>query len=318
MDGLITLQTTPIYARLTDLADPLRARLLLLLEGHELTVGELCTIIQSPQSTVSRHLKTLADGGWVSARREGTSRLYSARGTELDASGRRLWSLVREQISADFDASQDQHRLQEVLAQRRTRSQEFFSTRAGAWAQLRQELFGDHFDLLAIAGLLSSDWVIGDLGAGTGQLAHHLAPFVRQVIAVDDSPAMLDAARQRLLNRNNVEMRNGRLEALPVSDGELDAAILSLVLHHLPDPSAVLAETRRALRPGGRLLVVDMTPHSREEYRSQMGHIWLGFPSQQITEWLEEASFKNSRVVSLPARADAKGPALFAASAEAA
>ena len=53
--------TTAIFDDLTTLADATRSRMLLLLERHELTVSELCTVLQLPQSTVSRHLKTLSD-----------------------------------------------------------------------------------------------------------------------------------------------------------------------------------------------------------------------------------------------------------------
>jgi Methylase involved in ubiquinone/menaquinone biosynthesis len=132
---------------------------------------------------------------------------------------------------------------------------------------------------------------------------------------VDESSAMLTAARKRLGERDNVDVRSGRLEDLPVGDGELDAAILSLVLHFVVDPAVVLAETARALKPGGRLLVVDMLPHEREEYRTTMGHLWLGFDPAEITSWLERAGFADTRVVPLPPDPQAKGPGLFTARA---
>src|SRR5713226_7943480 len=86
-----------ILDHLSALSDPTRSRILLLLDRHELTVSELCSIMQLPQSTVSRHLKALADDGWVGARAEGTSHLYTMTRDELDAPARRLWQLVREQ-----------------------------------------------------------------------------------------------------------------------------------------------------------------------------------------------------------------------------
>src|SRR5262245_17331225 len=113
-----------ILDHLASLADTTRSRLLLLLDRHELTVGELCGIMQLPQSTVSRHLKALADAGWVAARAEGTSNLYTM--TALDAAARRLWLLVREQVGPTAAATLDQRRLQATLAERRTKSQEFF------------------------------------------------------------------------------------------------------------------------------------------------------------------------------------------------
>ncbi len=101
---------------------------------------------------------------------------------------------------------------------------------------------------------------------------------MRRVIGVDHSREMLGVARRRLAGRDNVELREGDLEALPIDDAELDAALVALVLHHLADPAAVLAEAARVIRPGGRLLIVDMLPHDREVYRVEMGHAWLGAP----------------------------------------
>jgi ArsR family transcriptional regulator len=110
-----------------------------------------------------------------------------------------------------------------------------------------------------------------------------------------------------------VALRDGSLENLPLPDAALDVALLSLVLHFVIDPAAVLVEAARVLRPGGRLLIVDMLPHEREEYRTTMGHVWLGFSEQQLTDWLTAAGFERTRVVPLLPDPDAKGPALFTA-----
>jgi ubiquinone/menaquinone biosynthesis C-methylase UbiE len=305
-----------IFEDLTTLADATRSRMLLLLERHELMVSELCSILQLPQSTVSRHLKTLADAGWVSSRRDGTSRFYTLALDDRGTATRRLWSLLREQVSTTSGADQDARRLASVLARRQTKSQEFFESAAGQWDRLRQELFGRSSHLLAIPGLLDSGWAIGDLGCGTGQVAAALAPFVRQVIAVDRSTDMLQAARRRLGSLANVDVRRGELEALPIGDAELDAATLLLVLHHVSDPGAALVEAGRVLKPGGRLLISDMLPHDRDEYRHQMGHVWLGFDGDQLKKLLGQAGFDEVRIVPLPVDPDAKGPALFVATAE--
>jgi ubiquinone/menaquinone biosynthesis C-methylase UbiE len=310
-----TLAAPPIFERMSALADATRSRLLLLLERHELTVGELCAVLQLPQSTVSRHLKTLADEGWVASRAEGTSRRYRMVADRLEPSARRLWTLVREQVSALGAAEQDAARLPGVLAQRTTKSQEFFSTAAGQWDRLREELFGRRADLLGLLALLDARWTVGDLGCGTGQLSDSLAPFVQRVVAVDSSAAMLAAARKRLGERANVEVRAGELEALPVDDCELDAALLFLVLHYVAEPAAALVEARRALKPGGSLVVVDMMPHDRDDYRQAMGHVWLGFGAERLEAWMADAGFTGFRYVPLPPDPGAKGPSLFAASA---
>jgi ubiquinone/menaquinone biosynthesis C-methylase UbiE/DNA-binding transcriptional ArsR family regulator len=303
----------PILDHMTALSDPTRCRMLLLLEKHELTVSELCSVLQMPQSTVSRHLKTLADDGWVTSRRDGTSRFYSMPVDDLDAAAARLWPLISEQVTSTRGAEQDERRLRGVLGRRRAKSQEFFASAAGGWDRLRGELFGDEFFLWAVLGLIDPALVVGDLGCGTGQLTEVVAPHVRRVISVDGSDDMLDAARQRLGGATNVDIRQGELEGLPIESGELDVAMLSLVLHYSPEPPRALAEVGRVVRVGGRVLVVDMLPHDREEYQQQMGHVWLGFSESQITRLLAGAGFENVRVRMLPVDPDAKGPALFAA-----
>ena len=303
----------PILDHMTALSDPTRCRMLLLLEKHELTVSELCSVLQLPQSTVSRHLKTLADDGWVTSRRDGTSRFYSMPVDDLDAGASRLWPLISEQVTSTRGAEQDERRLRGVLGRRRAKSQEFFATAAGGWDRLRGELFGDEFFLWAVLGLIDPALVVGDLGCGTGQLTEVVAPHVRRVISVDGSEDMLEAARQRLSGASNVDIRQGELETLPIESGELDVAMLSLVLHYSPEPPRALAEVARVVRQGGRVLVVDMLPHDREEYQQQMGHVWLGFSESQITRLLGGAGFEHVRVRMLPVDPDAKGPALFAA-----
>ena len=305
-----------ILDHLTALSDGTRSRILLLLDRHELTVSELCTIMQLPQSTVSRHLKALVDSEWIAARAEGTSDLYTMTRDELDPAARRLWLLVREQVGATPAAAQDHRRMQTALSERRTKSQEFFSSSAGQWDRLRDELFGDRVHLEALGALAGEDWVAGDLGCGTGQVSAALAPFVARVIGVDASAAMLQAAKRRLAALNNIDLRRGELEALPIDDGRLDLASLMLVLHHVPEPVKALAEAGRVLKPGGRVVVGDMLPHDRESYRQQMGHVWLGFSEESVGRLLADAGFDRVRIVALTPDSRVKGPGLFVATGQ--
>jgi len=305
---------TLVHDRLTTLADPTRGRVLLILEAHELTVGELCSVLQLPQSTVSRHLRLLGDDGWIVSRQDGTSRYYS-RNPRLESDADRLWTVVREEMGRSVFAKQDRARLSGIVKQRREKSREFFAAAATRWDTTRNELFGASADLAGLVGLLDDHWTVGDLGCGTGRLSEVLAPNVSRVIGVDGSPEMLAAAGRRLSGQPNVELRQGELEALPIDDASLDAAVLSLVLHYTTEPARVFAEVARTVCPAGRLLVVDMLPHERAEYRQHMGHVWLGFSEEQIRAWLGDAGFERIRFRRLPADAAAKGPLLFAASA---
>ena len=221
----------------------------------------------------------------------------------------------REQLGQAETARHDDRRLERILAARRAGSQAFFATTAGQWDRLRDELFGRAFDLRALAGLADERWVVGDLGCGTGGIAETLAPFVGRVIAVDSSAAMLKAARRRLSQLDNVELRRGEMEALPIDDRSLDAALITLVLHHLAEPRRALEEAARVLRPGGKLLVIDMQPHDRTDYRAQMGHVWLGFSEEQMIRWLSECGLTHLLWRPLPPEPGAKGPSLFAATA---
>jgi ubiquinone/menaquinone biosynthesis C-methylase UbiE len=302
-----------VFEHLSTLSDPLRCRLLRVLERHELTVTEICSVLQLPQSTVSRHLKTLGDAGWMQSRRDGTSRYYRAALDDLDPGAQRLWPLIREQISSPSGADQDERRLTSVLARRRSKSEQFFSAASGEWDRLRAELFGATFHLHALAALLDPAWRVADLGCGTGELTALIAPHVAQVIGVDGSADMLEAAERRLAGHSNVELRLGTLEAVPLAGGQADVVTMALVLHHLPEPARALAEAHRVLGRGGRVLIIDMLPHDRAEYQQQMGHVWLGFSERQMTRLLAAAGFTGIRVRQLPIEPDAKGPALFVA-----
>jgi ubiquinone/menaquinone biosynthesis C-methylase UbiE/DNA-binding transcriptional ArsR family regulator len=302
---------------LTALSDPTRCRMLLLLEEQELTVSEICSVLQLPQSTVSRHLKTLVDVGLLTSRRDGTSRFYSLSVSQDEGAPAQaeLWQLTRREFASRPNADQDARRLARVLVQRGETSQQFFASAAGQWDRMRDDLFGADAYLGPLLGLLPASWVVGDLGCGTGAVMSALAPYVARMVGIDASDEMLRAAESRLGGTTNTELRRGTLEALPIEDQSLDAATMVLVLHHLPSPALAIGEAHRVLKSGGRLLIVDMAPHEREEYRRQMGHVWLGFSQDQIQRLLTQAGFKGMSAHALPPKTAARGPALFAVSA---
>jgi ArsR family transcriptional regulator len=297
------------------LADPARLRLLRLLERHELGVAELCDIVQMPQSTVSRHLKLLSEQGWIQHRRHGTNHLYEMILDELTAPARKLWLLAREEMHHWATLSQDELRLGRVLSRREPDSQSFFAGAAGEWDQIRSDLYGHRFDLQAVLPLLPADYTVADLGCGAAQLAAELAKHVEQVIGVDNSAEMLKAAKRRAASTPNLDLRKGELTALPIKDGEADAALMILSLTYVPEVQPALNEMSRILKPGGKAVVIDLLRHDRDDFRRQLGQKHPGFDPTDLAEALDKPGLAQITVRPLPPDPDVKGPALFVATA---
>jgi len=303
-----------IFDRLPVLGEPTRARLLRVLAQEELGVGELARVVQLPQSTVSRHLKLLLNDGWVQRRREGTASLFRLQ-ESLPQGAEILWPAVREAAHARF-GTEDDHRLAAVLAARTGEGATFFGRNAERWEEVRAELFGTSYVLPTLLSLLPRDWTVLDLGTGTGSTAAELAPVVERVIGVDREQAMLDAAGVRCEDLDNVDLLRASLDDLPLPDACVDAALCMLVLHHVSDVDAVLAEACRVLEPGGRLVVLDMVEHDRADYRQSMGHAHLGFSQDALRQAMQRAGFGDIRWRRLPADVHAQGPGLFVAHGE--
>jgi ArsR family transcriptional regulator len=233
---------------------------------------------------------------------------------ELDPAARRLWLLARQRTEGWNDVRQDEMRLAQALRQRQSRGQRFFAASAEHWDQLRMDLYGQGFISAALLGLLPRDMVVADLGCGTGAMAAQLAPHVAGVIGVDNSAAMLKAARHRTADWAHVEIRQGDVQAVPIEDGACDAALLLLVLTYVSDIPAALREAGRIVKPEGSIVIVDLLPHDREEFRRQMGQVSAGLDPTALAGRMEEIGFSTD-IRSLPPEANVKGPALFAATA---
>lgn len=301
-----------ITERLSVLGEITRLRLLRLLEREELAVGELADVLQLPQSTVSRHLKILLEGGWIIRRSEGTASHYRMVPDDLDAESAELWALASKQLGETKQTRQDSNRLDEALRQRTTDTVSYFGRVAGEWDSIRQNLFGTAFTDEALLALIPSDWVVADLGCGTANIAQRLGPHVKHVHAVDMSKTMLDAARKRLGHLENISFHHADLLDLPLPDACVDAAVISLVLHHVDAADEAIGEVARIVRPGGRLVVIDMLAHDRAEYRHTMGHCHLGFEFDQMEVWFGRFNLTVDRSWRLASDAKAVGPDLFA------
>lgn len=313
-----TRPAMPLADQLAALADSVRLRLMRLLEAGELSVGEIGRVLQVPQSTASRHLKALADAGWVGRRNEGPATYYRLVLDDLPANLRAVWIAARDTAATAAQIGEDRLRLEAVLADRRTDSESFFGRVGGEWDPMRRQLFGDRFTPAALMGFMPRGWVVADLGCGTGDAAELLAPVVKRVIAVDQNEAMLSAARERLAGVKAVEFVRADLDKLPMRAGTLDAAVMVLVLHHIAEPVSVLSEAARCLKTPskggeGGLMVIDMVAHGRDEYRQTMGHKHLGFSEAALRRLMKEAGFQTTEYRDLPREPQAKGPGLFAA-----
>ena len=297
------------------LADATRLRLLALLAEHELGVSDLCDVVQLPQSTVSRHLKILGDEGWAISRRQGTTNLYQVVLDELEERQRELWLITRDEAGDWATLQQDRLRLQQLVLNKQQDAGAFFADAAEQWESIRHELYGNRFTTDALLGLLPSDWTIADLGCGSGILSAELAPFVNQIIGIDNSEPMLTAAHQRNESAANIELRKGELTALPIEDQAIDATLCVIVLSYIEDPAAAIQEMARVLKPGGKAVIVDLLAHNRDPFRRQMGQVHSGFTLDRLTELFEQGGLIDTRCRPLPPAQDATGPALVIATA---
>ncbi|MFN9077837.1 MAG: ArsR/SmtB family transcription factor [bacterium] len=309
-------EAKPVIPIFHALADQQRARMLRVLVREELAVGEIAAALQLPQSTMSRQLKALFEAGLVVKRTEGTATFYRLVREALSDEARTAWDLLHGALGDDAAFADDDRRLAEVLAARNPDPKGFFGRVGGEWSGLRRGLFGERFASEALLALVPGSWTVADLGCGTGEIAAELAPFVKKLVAIDREPAMLDAARKRLREFANAEVRKGELTDLPAKAGEFNACVVSLVLHHVREPAAVLEAARKSLAKGGVVLVIDMVAHARGEYRTTMGHEHLGFGEKDMRALATKAKLTLSLYRPLRPAIEARGPGLFAARLE--
>jgi len=290
------------------LADPTRLRILGLLAQEELSVGELARAVAMLQSRVSNHLKVLRECGMLEERREGASVLVRlARGTGVPDD---LWSAIESRLESVDGRANDLKRLERVLDDRRERSREFFDRVAPEWDLLGSEFKRGLVRWRALSCLIPDGLVVADVGCGTGYMARALVRVADRVVCIDHSEAMLEQAKSRLAaDLARVEFRVGELDRLPLADGEVDAVFANLVLHHVPDVLAALREMRRALKPGGRLVVTDLLPHKESWMTEAMADLRLGLDATELKSRVEKAGFVDARADEIEDAYVVEGPA---------
>src|SRR3954451_5751376 len=273
------------------LSDPTRVRLLLVLEGEELSVAELQTILAKGQSQISTHLSQLKRVGLVEDRRTGKNIFYRLKSGPNDENANAVGELLRLLRTATRDQPEipdDQAALALVLEKRRDRMRSYFDSLAGRFG--REYLPGRSWQGLAEALLaLMPPMVVADLGAGEGTFSQLLARTAERVIAVDNSERMVDFGAQLARKHGvaNLEYRLGDMEALPIGDREVDLAFFSQSLHHALNPERAVSEAWRIVRPGGRVAILDLVRHQFEEAREMYADVWLGFTEMEIRRFLE-------------------------------
>jgi len=278
------------------LADPCRLRLAAVLLRGEFTVQELTRIMGMGQSRISRHLKILTEAGVLSVKRQGTWSYYRA-GEENAFFGaiRAAFERELEQLPGRHD---DLAALAAVLEERRKKSLEFFDQHARQWDTLARTLLPIPDYLERLLALVPSVATLLEIGVGTGALLPELAARAAEVIGVDHSPAMLDEARRRLAasGQQGIELRLGEMTHLPLMDEGVGCVVANMVLHHAPNPLAVLQEMVRVLQPGGTVALADLARHEREWAREQLADQWLGFAEEELRAWFSSAGLEKVEV----------------------
>lgn len=270
------------------LADPTRLRLLLLLENEDLSVADLQELLGMGQSRISTQLSALKGEGLVSDQRAGKNNIYSL------STPPELMEVARAAAREIPEVKKDAEALRHLQRKRRDKARAYFDELAGKFG--RDYVPGRSWKGLAEAFLKILNYrSVADLGAGEGTLSQLLAQRAEKVIAVDLSPKMVEFGQQMAVKHDlrNLEFRLGDIENPPLTDGEVDLAILSQALHHAEHPERALKAAHRILEPGGRLIVLDLLQHNFEEARELYADRWLGFGEGELAALLERAGFKN-------------------------
>jgi ubiquinone/menaquinone biosynthesis C-methylase UbiE/DNA-binding transcriptional ArsR family regulator len=267
-----------LLSSLAAAADPTRLRLLALCARGAFCVNDFCEILGQSQPRLSRHLRLLCEAGLLERTREGANAWFALAQGDSGALSR---DILRRLPEPDPLLAADRRGAARVLAERARAASEKFRQRGADWDEMRALDLPAEAVEDALVGLLPSG-PLGhalDIGTGTGQLLESLAPRISSGLGIDASRTMLALARVRLASSDfaHCAVRLADMYALPLPDAAFDLVFLQMVLHYAEEPEAAIAEARRVLAPGGRLIVVDLAPHDRVGLVEQMAHRRLGF-----------------------------------------
>jgi ubiquinone/menaquinone biosynthesis C-methylase UbiE/DNA-binding transcriptional ArsR family regulator len=286
------MAVSSIVKSLRVLGDTNRLRMLLLVSREELSVAELQEILGLGQSSISTHLAQLKHAGLVEDRRTGKNIWYRSKtGVEVVS---RLVDVLERAPHELPEAEHDQAALELILRKRQDKTRAFFDDMAGRLG--REYVPGRSWQSMAEALLLLlPPMVIADLGAGEGAFSVLLAQRAHKVIAVDNSDRMVELGSSLARNQGlpALEYRKGDLEAVPIDDHSVDVVLFSQSLHHALHPDRAIAEAWRILKPGGRVVILDLVQHRFAEAREMYADVWLGFSEVELGRLLEKAGFSS-------------------------
>ncbi len=292
-----------VVAALRACAEPTRLRILALAARGAFNVTEFTEILGQSQPRLSRHLRLLCEAGVLERLREGANAWFGL--PPEDAPGHRLVRAVLDQLPAEDQVlSSDRRQAARVLAERARAATETFRRTGAEWDEMRALGLPAQAVEQALLGLLPESGVgrMLDIGTGTGRLLELLAPRISAGMGVDASRTMLALARARLARADlsHCAVRLADMYRLPLADASFDLVVLQMVLHHAEDPASALAEAARVLRPGGRLVVIDLAPHSNEECLHRLAHRWPGFAEERMRALLRTAGAEPLASVTVP------------------
>ncbi|MBY3200048.1 metalloregulator ArsR/SmtB family transcription factor [Rhizobium laguerreae] len=281
--------------------EPTRLRLLALLDGGDLTVTDLTEILGQSQPRISRHLKLLGEAELIERYQEGAWAYFRLK---QDGKAAMLVRALLKHVSEnDPTILRDGERLSQVKRQRAERAQAYFSRNAAEWDELRRLHAADEEVDAAVIRLLGSQPIdsLLDLGTGTGRILELLSGLYRRATGVDASRDMLSVARANLDKSRitKATVRHADILNLPFEGQDFDLVTIHQVLHFFDQPEIAIAEAARMLRPGGRLVVIDLAPHTLEYLRDEHAHVRLGFSHQAMSDWLRKAGLDVEQVVDL-------------------
>ena len=275
------------------LSDITRMRILRLLAQEEVMVQELMEVLGMAQSRVSRHLAILREAGLVSDRRDGTYVFYRF-APPADDLWHEGWQLVERGLEADPTTARDTTLLREVIQARSAQPRNFFDAVGPEWDALRKVFNDSAIRARAISRLVPGGLKVAEIGTGTGILACELARLGLEVIGIDQSARMLEAARGKIEAEDfprggRVELKRGQAEEIPLADDEVDAALAHMVLHYVTSPADAIREMARIVRPGGTVVAVDFVSHDLEWMEQELGVLWRGFEPDAMHGWFSDA-----------------------------